>query len=284
MDLVVIFNNIIVTPMVNVMIWLYGLLFNSYVLALLIFTLLTKLITWPLNVQQLKSSAAMTELQPKLKAVQEKHKSDPETLTKKTQELYREAGVNPLGGCLPLLIQFPILIGLYQALSQSLAASPLELINLSHRLVHPIPAWLAWLPDATRLIPLNSQIAWIGGTLNLARPDPIFILPVVVVLTTWLQNKLLTPPSTDPQQRAMGQTMQLTMPLFIGYISLNFPSGLAIYWIVTNVISVAQYAAMGRVGLKNLFGTPDGSFSWRGLIGLNPNPEPPKKVRPRKKK
>jgi len=275
-----IWNTFIMNPMINVMIWLYGLLGHSFVLALLIFTLITRLITWPLTLQQQKSSAAMTELQPKLKEIQAKHKNDPETLNRKTMELYKEGGVNPLGGCLPMLIQFPILIGLYQALTQTLAASPLELMRLSQHIYHPVPAWLAWLPDATALIPLDSRFAW----LNLGTPDPFYILPVVVVISTWLQNKLLTPPSADPQQRAMGQTMQLTMPLMIGFFSLNFPSGLAIYWTVANVIGIGQYIAMGRVGLKNLFGTDDGSFSWRGLIGLSPNqPERPKS-RPRKKK
>lgn len=260
---------LILNPMVNVLIWFYGLLGNSYVLAILIFTLLTRLILFPLTWQQQKSTAAMQELQPKLKTVQDKYKNDPEKLQRETMALYREAGVNPLGGCLPTLIQFPILIGLYQAITQSLAASPLQLIDLSRHLYHPVPAWLSWLPNATSLIPLNNHFFW----LNLAKPDPYYIMPVLVVVTTWLQNKLLTPPSADPQQATMSRTMQFTMPLFIGYISLTFPSGLSIYWILGNVIGFVQYMAMGRASLKNLFGTEDGSFSWRGLLGL-PQPQP----------
>lgn len=270
--------------MVNVMIWLYGLLGNNYVLALLAFTLITRLITWPLTIQQQKSSAAMTDMQPRLNALKEKYKGDQERLSREQMALYREAGINPLGGCLPLLVQFPILIGLYQALTQSLAASPMELMKLSQAIYHPVPEFLKWLPDAISLIPLNNKFF----DLNLAAPDPYYILPIVVVLTTWLQNKLLTPASTDPQQRAMGQTMQFTMPLMIGFFSLNFPSGLSIYWTVANIIGIAQYTAMGKAGLKNLFGTPDGSFSWRGLIGL-PAAEPEAerrggKSRPRAKK
>lgn len=265
---------LILNPMVNLLLWFYGLLGNSYVLAILGLTLVINLIVFPLRWQQQKSTLAMQELQPKLKKLQEKYEK--EELQRKTMELYKEAGVNPLGGCLPTLIQLPVLIGLYQAITQSLAASPLQLMQLSQHIYHPVPDWLKWLPNATSLIPLNSRFFW----LDLAKPDPYYILPVLVVVTTWIQNKLLTPPSTDPQQATMSRTMQWTMPIFIGWISLTFPSGLAIYWIVANVIGVAQYALMGRSSLKNFFGTEDGSFSWRGLLGL-PIPDNTSKGRTR---
>ncbi|MBN1312385.1 MAG: membrane protein insertase YidC [Anaerolineae bacterium] len=267
-------DSLIIEPMVNTLLWLYGLMGNSYVLAILGLTVIINLIVFPLRWQQQKSTAAMQELQPQLKKLQEKFKNEPEELQRRTMELYRQAGVSPLGGCLPTLIQFPILIGLYQTITRSLAASPLKLIELSQYIYHPVPDWLSWLPNATSLIPLNSRFFW----LNLARPDPYYILPILVVLTTWIQNKLLTPPSTDPQQATMSRTMQFTMPLFIGYISLTFPSGLSIYWIVANIIGVIQYAAMGKSSLKNFFGTEDGSFSWRGLLSL-PIPEETSKAR-----
>jgi membrane protein insertase Oxa1/YidC/SpoIIIJ len=79
---------------------------------------------------------------------------------------------------------------------------------------------------------------------------------------------MMTPPSTDPQQVAMGRTMQWMMPIMIGWISVGFPSGLSIYWVIANVVGFAQYAAMGKASLKNLYGTEDGSFSWRGLLGI----------------
>jgi YidC/Oxa1 family membrane protein insertase len=262
-------NTFILDPMVNVLIWFYGLFGNNYIIAILVLTVLIRLLVFPLTWRQQKSAAAMQELQPQIKKLQEKYKGDPETLQAKTMELYREAGTNPLGGCLPSLVQFPILIGLYQAITRSLAASPLQLIELSQHIYHPLPDWLSWLPGATSLIPLNSRALW----LNLAAPDPLYILPVLVVITTWLQQKLLTPPSTDSQAASMSRSMQITMPLFIGYISLTLPSGLSVYWIVSNIIGFLQYAAMGKASLKNLFGTEDGSFSWRGLLGL-PAAEP----------
>jgi YidC/Oxa1 family membrane protein insertase len=259
-----IWNSFILDPMVNLLLWFYGLLGQNYLLAIIVFTALTRLITYPLTMQQQKSTTSMQEMQPQLNKLKEKYKSDQETLNRKTMELYQEAGINPLGGCLPMLVQFPILIGLYNAMRLSLAAAPMELITLSQHIYQPVPDWLRWLPDAASQIPLNSRFAW----LNLASPDPLFILPVVVFVTTWLQNKLITPPSSDPQQAAMAQSMQLTMPLMIGYFALNFPSGLAIYWVVGNIITFVQYMMMGKASLRNLFGTEDGSFSWRGLIGL----------------
>jgi YidC/Oxa1 family membrane protein insertase len=260
-----VWNWLILNPMVNVLLWLYGLFGNSFLLAILVFTAITRLILWPLTATQMKSTAATQELQPKLKKLQEKYKDNSEELNRRTMEMYREAGVNPLGGCLPLLVQFPILIGLYQALRASLAAAPLELLTLSQHIYHPVPDFLKWLPDAASLIPLNSHFAW----MNLASPDPYFILPVLVVTTTFLQNKLLTPPSTDPQQGSMNASMQLMMPLMIGWFSLTFPSGLSIYWVLANLIGVGQYSMMGRASIKNLLGTgPDGRFSLRAFMGF----------------
>jgi YidC/Oxa1 family membrane protein insertase len=257
-------DTFILNPLVNVLIWFYGLFGHSFVFAILLLTILIRVITFPLTWKQQKSAAAMQKLQPELKKLQEKYKGESETLQRKTMELYREQGVNPLGGCLPTLVQFPILIGLYQAITRSLAASPLQLIELSQHIYQPLPAALAWLPQPASLIPLGSRFFW----LNLAAPDPFYILPVLVVISTWLQQKLLTPPSSDAQGAAMSRSMQLTMPLFIGYISLTFPSGLSIYWVFSNLIGFAQYAMMGQASLKNLFGTEDGSFSLAGLLGL----------------
>jgi len=184
--------------------------------------------------------------------------------------------VNPLGGCLPLVIQFPILIGLYQALRASLAAAPLELLTLSQYLYphQSLASWLQWLPNAASLLPLNSKFLW----LDLSKPDALFILPLLVVVSTFLQNKLLTPPNPDPQQAAMNGTMQLMMPVMIGWFSLSFPSGLSIYWVLANLIGIGQYAAMGRANVRNLLGEgPDGRFSWRAFAGFPPAPEEPKK-------
>ncbi len=262
-------DTFILNPMVNALIWLYGLLGHSIILAILVLTIVIRLITLPLTLQQQRSMQATQAIQPKVEEIKKKYKDDPETQNREMMRLYREGGVNPAGGCLPMLIQFPILIGLYQAITRALAASPVDLLRLSQHIYDPVPAFLAWLPNAHDLIPLNNHFLW----LNLAQPDPYYVLPALVFVTTFLQNKLMTPPSTDPNQAAMSRSMQLTMPLFIGYISLNFPAGLSIYWVASNLVTFAQYAAMGRASLKNLFGTEDGSFSLSGLLGLSQAPK-----------
>lgn len=261
-------NTFILNPLVNSMIWLYGAFGHNIIVAIIILTVLIRLLTIPLTMRQQKSMQATQALQPKLEEIKKKYKDQPEVQSQKTWEAYREAGVNPAGGCFPMLIQFPILIGLYQAITRSLAASPVDLLRLSQHIIDPLPAFLSWLPDAHDLIPLNNHFLW----LNLAQPDPNFILPALVFISTFLQNKMMTPPSTDPNQAAMSRSMQLTMPIMIGWFSLQFPSGLSIYWIVSNIVGFVQYAAMGKASLKNLFGTEDGSFSLSGLLGLPTTP------------
>jgi len=264
-------NTFILNPMLNSLLWLYGLLGNNYLVAILLLTFLIKMITWPLTWKQLGSTAKMQELQPELKKLQEKYRGEPEKLNREMMELYKQAGVNPLGGCLPTLIQFPILIGLYQAITNSLAASPLQLLSLSQHIYHDLPAFLRWLPNADALIPLESRVLW----LDLAKPDPLFILTVLTVLSTMLQQKLMTPPSTDAQQASMTRSMQLVMPLMIGMYSIWFPSGLAIYWVTSNIIGIGQYAAMGKVNWKTIFLDENGKFNLGSFIGLPSEPATP---------
>lgn len=182
----------------------------------------------------------MQDIAPEIEKLKKKYGNDREAMSAKQMELYRERGINPASGCVPTVIQFPILIGLYQAITQSLAASPLQLLNLSQHVYSS-------LPNVNDLIPLESSFLW----LDLAAPDPFFVLPVLVVLSTFLQQRLLTPPSADSSQAAMTQSMQYTMPIMIGFFALSFPSGLSIYWITSSVLGLVQYAADGRVDLVN---------------------------------
>jgi YidC/Oxa1 family membrane protein insertase len=226
-------------PMVNALLFLYGLL-GDYVVALVLLTIIVRLLTYPLTRQQQRSTRRMQELQPELEKIKKKYEKDREQLAAKQMELYKKHGVNPTGGCLPTLIQFPILIGFYRAITQTLAASPLQLLNLSQHVYRT-------LPNLNDLIPLDSRFLW----LDLAAPDPFFVLPVLVVATTFAQQKLLTPPSADPQQAGMAQSMQITMPIMIGFFALTFPSGLSIYWITSSVVGIAQYVAEGRATFIN---------------------------------
>ncbi|NDJ34190.1 MAG: membrane protein insertase YidC [Chloroflexi bacterium] len=253
-------NLLILDPLVNLLIWLYGIFGNNYLIALVILTVLIRMALFPLTARQVKSTTGMQEIQPKMQKIREKYKDDPETMQAQVMELYREHGINPLGGCLPTLVQLPILIGLYQAITRSLAATPLQIIDLSQHIYYNVPAFL---PDPISLLPLESRV--LG--LDLSAPNRL-ILPILVVATTFLSQRLLTPPSTDPQQAAMTRSLQLMMPLLIGFYSTVFPAGLSIYWVTSNVIGIAQYAVLGRASLQNLFGTEDGSFSLAGFLGL----------------
>lgn len=230
-------------PFIVILMWLYQVFGQSLVLAIIVFTILTRVVTYPLTAAQLKSSKKMQEVAPRLAELKEKYGKDREKMAQAQMQLYREAGVNPLGGCLPLLIQFPVLIGLYGAIYAGLAQTPLQFVDLSHRLL---------IPGLSDMLPLQSTFLW----MNLGQPDTTMILPILTVVTTWLQMKLTVPPAADPKDpsAAMSRNMTTIMPLMIGLFSLSFASGLSIYWIISNVVGIVQYAMMGKVDWGAIFG------------------------------
>ena len=174
----------------------------SYGMAIILVTVVIKMILYPLTVKQVKSMKAMQELQPKMKRLQEQYKTNPQLLQQEMQKLYREAGVNPLAGCLPMLVQMPILMAIFYALKDA----TYEGGN---------PSFL-WLP-------------------SLSEADPYYILPVLSALSTYLTSRQTTDESN--QQMKM---MMYVMPLFIGWMSMNFAAGLVIYWITMNLVQVVQ--------------------------------------------
>ena len=243
-------NTLIIDPMVNTLLWIYDLLWNNFGLAIIVFTVLIRLITLPLTYQQTKSQAKMQEFQKskKWQDLQKKYKDDKTKLNQEQMALYKEMGINPLGGCLPTVIQFPIIIGLYQSIIRALAVTPTQLFELSTHLYPFIPA--------AALIPLNNQFLWF----SLDQPERLYIagfgipvLAIIVVLTTYIQSKLMTPPAQPGEQGAqMTQAMNLYMPFLMGWLAYSFSSGLALYFIVSNIFTIGQYAAMGKVEWRNL--------------------------------
>lgn len=231
--------------MINGLLWLYKLLGQQTILAVAAITILTRLLILPLTLRQQRSAQKMQELQagPEWQKIQKKYAKDREKLAQEQMRLYREAGANPMSGCLPLLIQFPIMIGLYQAIIRGLATSPVELFDLSQHIYR-------WAPGLTDLIPLQSTFLW----LDLGQPDPYYILPILVVATTWLSQRLLTPPTpaggASSQTTAMNQQMQIMMPLMFGFFALSFASGLSIYFILSNLVSMLQYFLTSGRGLS----------------------------------
>jgi len=220
----------LVRPMLNALLFLYMHLGESFIIAILVFTLVLRLITSPLQIRQIQSSRKMSAMQPKLQEIQKKHAGNKEKLVTEQQRLYKEAGINPMGGCLPTLIQFPIWIVLYQSINVMLADTPIELLRLGKDVYNAFTG-------ITQIVPLESTIF---GTMNLAQPDPTsIVLPILVGGSMWLQQRMMTQPSSDPQQASMNQTMQVMMPLMFGSFTTHFASGLAIYFLISNVIGIA---------------------------------------------
>ena len=261
--------DLILNPFITTLTVLYQVLFHDVVLSIIVFTILIRLLTYPLTAQQQRSMRAQQELQPQIKKLQEKHKNDKEKLNQETMKLYKEQGINPLGGCLPLIIQLPILIGLYQAITHALAATPLQLIDLSGRFL---------VPGLDHLVPLNNM--WLGMDLTQApgtNPVYAYALPVVVLITSYLQSKIMSPaakPKNDDEEEkpnqaaAMTQSMTTVMPLMFGFFSLQFSVGLSIYFIVSNIVGIVQYAAQGKVDWRSLIpGIPGRSAASSTVAG-----------------
>ncbi len=241
-----IWNTVVFDPMVNLLLFIYYLIGN-YGLAIIIFTLLIRLITLPFYATQQKAMRKQQELtkSKEWQDMQKKYAKDKEKLAQEQMRLYREAGVNPLGGCLPALIPWPILIALYQSITMVMGTQPEQLMDLSKHLYNFSPALAAAVPVNPFFLGLN-----LAGIPDWGRPLTL-IIPALVLASTWIQQKMMTMPSADAQTAQMNQSMQLMMPLFIGYISLSFPIGLSLYWIVFNVVGIVQQYLQN--GWGNLF-------------------------------
>jgi YidC/Oxa1 family membrane protein insertase len=224
---------VILRPMLNALLWLYSVLSGQFWLAIVLFTVVIRLLMTPLMLPQQRSAKKMQELQPQLQELQKKYAKDREKLAQEQMKLYREAGVNPMGGCLPMLLQFPIWIGLYQSIIQALGYQPLQLLSLSEN-IYP------FLQRLWAEVPLNRF--FLGMDLS-QTPQALggltYALPILVAFTSWLQTKMTTPATAgDGQAASMSQSMTLMMPLMFGFFSLNFSTGLSFYFIVSNVIGI----------------------------------------------
>jgi len=247
-------ETIIVNPLTNILLMIYKLAGggpHAFGVAIILFTILIRLATYPLMTSQIKSSQKMQELQnnKKWQETQKKYKDDKEKLAQEQMKVYKELGINPLSSCLPMLIQMPIIFGLYQSIMRALAASPAQLHILQN------VVWSFF--DLQNLIPVNSKFLW----MNLGQPERVYafgisipLLAIIVALTTYVQSKVtMVPPANAKDQTAMmNNMMTLYMPLLLFYFSLNYASGLAVYFIISNLLGIAQYALMGKVNWANL--------------------------------
>ncbi len=243
-------DTIVIQPFVNVLLLINSLVHN-FGISIILFTILIRLLTHPLTVQQFKATRAMQSLQedPRYLKMQEKYKNDKDKMAQEQMKLYKELGINPLGSCLPTLIQLPIILGLYQSVTRAMAASPLELFNLQ-QFIYPK------LVNAAKLLPLENKFLW----MDLGQPERVTmfglsipLLAILVVATTYLQSKLLQPPTQANDQGAMiSKSMNIYMPILMGFMAYSLASGLAIYFLTSNVFGIFQYAILGRANWSNI--------------------------------
>jgi len=229
-------NLIILNPVLNVLIALSSSLDNSFGMAIIALTIIVRLIILPLTLKQLNATKAMQGMQPKIQELQKKYGKNKQKQQQEMMKIYKEAGMNPIGCLWPMLVQFPVWIALYQSIIKALATTPENLLDLSYHLY----SWQV----VSQAFPLSSHFLW----LNLGGHGDI-ILAIIVGATMWVQQKMTTAPSPDPKQQQMSGMMLLMMPLMFGMFVLMFPSGLALFWAVSNVIGiVTQYFITGGWG------------------------------------
>ncbi|HIA75643.1 MAG TPA: membrane protein insertase YidC [Dehalococcoidia bacterium] len=238
-----IWNSVIIQPMINSLLILYTIAISNFGLAIILFTILIRAAMMPLTVKQSKQMKSMTALQPKIKEIQNKFKNDKQKQSQETMKLYKEQGVNPIGCLGPMFIQFPIWIGLYQAILQTVPNTPESLVKLSGHLY-------GWLPFVHDVVPINSQFIW----MDLANPDPSpVVMPILVGISMFLMQKMTTMPAMDDRQASTNKMMLWMMPIMFGFFTISFPSGLALYWVVSNIVGIViQGFITGWAPMKNL--------------------------------
>lgn len=197
---------------------------QNYGLTIIIFTILFKLVLLPFNIKQTNSTREMQALQPKIKSLQKKYKNNPEQLNREMTNLYKVYNVNPMSGCLPLLLQMPIMFALFEILR-----NPDKWIFLNGDMANVVQKFL-WIP-------------------SLGQPDPLYILPILTVLATFLTQKLTMVAqegTMDESTAGTQKTMLYMMPIIIGVTAIRFPAGVALYWVVQNIFTMVQQFIMLR--------------------------------------
>jgi YidC/Oxa1 family membrane protein insertase len=246
------FNLIFTYPIFNGLVLLYHL-FGDFALSIIVLTLIIKLLLFPLTLKQLKSMKATQALQPQMQEIKKKYGKDQQGQAVAMQALYKEYGVNPLSGCLPLLVQLPVLYGMYYAFRTFLDTSKVAQLN---NIVYPfIPHFVSY---------PNINLDWFtfinpSWTISLAHADPTHILPIIAGLATFIQLRMSQPktaPGTtpDPSTQSM-KMMQYVMPLITVFFGWTFPAGLALYWTVSTVFQAVQQFFV--TGWGSLLVTPD---------------------------
>lgn len=273
-------------PLGTVLKWIYDVV-HSYGLTIVLFTLFTRLILLPLSIKQQKSSYEMQKIKPHLDELQKKHKGDKEKLSQETMKLYQEHGVNPAAGCLPLLVQLPIMFSLYYIIS-----SPIKYIlklpdtEIQRQLkaiildTEKLKSMVNFSNDqVTQFVktvtenhnPQNFEIivAKVNGLINFNFlgfldlsatphyniPSLLWIIPILAAATTYLSSLFMATPSTggdNDQAAQLNKNMMMMMPVMTLFFTFQVPAGLGIYWITSNVLQIVQSYVLNNYYLPKL--------------------------------
>jgi len=182
----------------------------SYGITIILFTLVMRILLLPLSLKQTKSTVKMSAIQPEVKKIQEKYKKDPQKAQQEVMKIYKENDVSPMGGCLPMLVQFPILIAMFYVFQ-----------HIDYQ-----GAGFLWLPSLTK-------------------PDPYYILPLISGITTYFSTKSMQG-SSDAQAAKQASTMNIAMSIFFTFMSLKFLGALVLYWVVNNILQLLQNLAFKK--------------------------------------
>ncbi len=274
--------DIITKPMGDLLYFIYNnLAFKSYGVAIIIFTIIIRIILLPLMIKQYKSMAAMQALSPKIEEIKKRYGNDKEKLNVEMMNIYKEQNVNPAAGCLPLLIQFPILIGLWQVISKPLTymldlkdkIAPLEkALNVSVKsnggypeidiinkfdiekvgniLSGDLTRAVSQMKDGFNFLGIN-----LGQIPNMAFKDfssyfVLLLIPLIAVVTTYISSKMSTPNTSQNAQNPMTKSMLFIAPVMTLIFSFNFPAGMGVYWITGNIFMIFQQLFINKIILN----------------------------------
>jgi YidC/Oxa1 family membrane protein insertase len=276
----------IIYPMELGVVWL-TLTVGGAGLGIILFTIIVRLVLAPLNIAQLRNARAMQRLQPHMQAIRKKHSQDRVKQTEELQALYKEHGVNPALGCLPMVLQLPILFGLFYALMHLGSAPsgyPHQTIEWAKSACngHAVSTWHQWFQTcySVKNMPGHPQEVWnlfhakfLWLRNGLGQPDPLYILPLLAGATQWIQSRMMLTRSSDPQQQMMNSMMNF-MPLMIIFFASRYASGLSLYWVTSTTIGILiQYPITGWGLLPVPWRRDDGpSGSGAKLKGAKPAP------------
>ncbi len=274
-----VFSLLITTPLGYIIRFVYDIVKN-YGLAIILFTIVVKLIMLPLVIKQQKSTVQMKKIQPELQKIQKKYANDQQRLSQETMKLYKKYDINPAGGCLPLLIQFPIIFGLYQVVTRpmqyilhmgtDLIQKIADVLKEGSFITEQVANYATKQNQITVASAMADNLAFVeekvGVTLStinfdffgldlsltpqLSQPSVLWLIPILSAVTAYLSGKITTKLSGNDQATEQMKTMNLMMPLMSGYFCFIMPTGVGLYWVMSNVVQIVQQIVVTKIMLK----------------------------------